>query len=46
MGFKCFASEEGQKPCEHCAFSFISCYYQGLKEGFIVLHYGGSTNSR
>lgn len=39
MGFKCFASGAGQKHSEPYVFSFTSCNYQGLKEGFIVLRY-------
>lgn len=38
MGFKGFALEAGQKhKSESYVFSFISCNYQSLKEGFIVL---------
>ncbi len=37
MGFKGFALEAGQKhKSESYVFSFISCNYQSLKEGFIV----------
>lgn len=38
MGFKGFALEAGRKhKSESYVFSFISCNYQSLKEGFIVL---------
>lgn len=40
MGFKGFALEEDQKhKSESHVFSFISCSYKSLKEGFIVLRY-------
>ena len=38
MGFKGFGIEEGQKrKSESYVFSFISCNYKSLSEGFIVL---------
>ena len=37
MGFKVFALEQDQKHKSEYVFSFISCNYKSLQEGFIVL---------